>query len=84
MPARALRGAIPRLAANIPLADHLAGAEIGLGDQHIDSRERRRNWRLRRLGLSTAAGEICGDAAGGQSDTEYDETRGFHYASLLT
>ena len=28
--------------------------------------------------------QIRGDAAGGDSDTEYHETRGFHYASLPT
>lgn len=33
---------------------------------------------------SEARGQISGNAAGGDSDTEYHETRGFHYASLST
>ena len=40
--------------------------------------------RLRRLGRALAARQQRGNAAGGESDTEYDKTRGFHYASLST
>ena len=65
-----------------PAPTILAGSEIGLGDQHVDRRERRR-WRryLGRLGLSKAARQHGGSAAGSEGDTEYDQTRGFHYAS---
>ena len=55
--------------------------EIGLGDEHVDGLDRR-DRRLGRFGPVTAARQQRGDAASGNSDTEYDETRGFHYASL--
>ena len=38
-------GSGPRLPSDIASADHLAGTQIGLGDQHIDGRERRRRRR---------------------------------------
>jgi len=73
----------PGLPADIAVADHLADAEIGLGDQHFDRGERR--WgrrRLRRLGRARAAREPGGNAAGEESDTKYDQARRSHYASL--
>jgi hypothetical protein len=73
----------PGLPADIAVADHLADAEIGLGDQHFDGGERRRGRRrLRRLGRARAARELGGNAAGEESDTKYDQARRSHYASL--
>ena len=72
------------LPADIAFADHLSAAEIVLGDQHLDGRERRRRRRRRRRRLVMAARQIGRNPAGGESDTEDNETRGFHYASLPT
>ena len=73
-------GGGPGLPADIARADHLAGVEIGFGDQHVDGRERRRRRLLGRFRRAAAARQHGGDAAGGESDTQYDEARGFHYA----
>jgi hypothetical protein len=62
----------------------LTPGKIGLGDQHFDRCEWRRDRRRMRRRRLTAGSQIRGDPAGGESDTEYNETRGFHYASLST
>ncbi len=75
----------PSLPTDILIFDHLTSGQIRFGDQHFD----------RFIGGAAATGgggggalpaggQIRGDAAGGDSDTEYDKTRGFHYASLST
>ena len=69
-------------ASRVGRADHLAGDKIGFGDQDIDGGQRRQGRLLRRLRRPSSARQPGSDAAGGKSNTEYDETRGFHYASL--
>ena len=79
------RGRRPGLPSDVRSFDHLSPVELGFGDQHVrgfklhDRRRRRR--RRRRL---AAGRQIRGDAARGDSDPEYHQTRGFHYASLST
>ena len=74
----------PELPADIAFADQLTATEVVLGDQNLDGRERRQRRRRSRRRLVVAARQIGRNPASGESDTEYNETRGFHYASLPT
>ena len=74
----------PNLPADVAFADQLTATEIVLGDQNLDSRERRWRRRSRRRCLVVATRQIGRNPASGESDTEDNETRGFHYASLPT
>ncbi len=71
----------PCLPADIRGANHLAGGEVVFGDQDIHGSKWRRGHLFgRRLRRPRPARQPRCRAAGGKSDTEYDETRGFHYA----
>src|SRR6476620_1917580 len=63
--------------------DRLAEADIGFGDEHVYSWQLR-NRRDRRRLVVRSTGEICGNAAGTDSDGQNDNACGFHYASLST
>jgi hypothetical protein len=75
------RGLRPDLPSDIEGLDQLAPYEIGLGDQHVDGLDRSER-RLGRFGLVASSRQQRGYPASGDGDTEYNETRGFHYASL--
>ena len=73
----------PELPADVAADDQLTATEVVLGDQNVDGRERR--WRRgRRRGLAVATRQIGRNPASGESDTEDNETSGFHNASLPT
>jgi hypothetical protein len=66
-------------------ADHFSPTKIGLGNEHLNSL-RLHNYCLGRLGLllPNTTSEHGGNATSGKSDTEYNETRCFHFVSLPT